>query len=85
MRQPFRTAADPGDLDAPHPRFSRYVALGDSQTEGVGDGDDSTGLIGLADRLAETMARTHRGCCTRTWPCAGSSPRRCARSSSRPR
>lgn len=38
------------------PGFSRYVALGDSQSEGVGDGDDSTGLIGLADRLAARMA-----------------------------
>ncbi|WP_318212428.1 SGNH/GDSL hydrolase family protein [Streptomyces sp. SJL17-1] len=37
--------------------FSRYVALGDSQTEGVGDGDDLTGLRGLADRLAEHLAR----------------------------
>ncbi|WP_330299463.1 SGNH/GDSL hydrolase family protein [Streptomyces sp. NBC_00503] len=34
----------------------RYVALGDSQTEGVGDGDDATGLRGFADRLAELMA-----------------------------
>ncbi|MEV6362636.1 SGNH/GDSL hydrolase family protein [Nocardia asteroides] len=37
-------------------RFTRYVALGDSQTEGVGDGDDSTGLRGLADRFAERLA-----------------------------
>ncbi|MEU2255265.1 SGNH/GDSL hydrolase family protein [Nocardia xishanensis] len=36
--------------------YSRYVALGDSQTEGVGDGDDRTGLRGLADRLAERLA-----------------------------
>ncbi len=41
--------------------FSRYVALGDSQTEGVGDGDDVTGLRGWADRLAEHMARHHSG------------------------
>jgi lysophospholipase L1-like esterase len=32
--------------------YSRYVALGDSQTEGLWDGDDSTGLHGFADRLA---------------------------------
>ncbi|MFJ3905490.1 SGNH/GDSL hydrolase family protein [Streptomyces sp. NPDC090025] len=38
--------------------FLRYVALGDSQTEGVGDGDDTTGLRGWADRLAETVARS---------------------------
>jgi len=36
----------------------RYVALGDSQTEGVGDGDDETGLRGWADRLAERLAAT---------------------------
>ncbi|MFE0733597.1 SGNH/GDSL hydrolase family protein [Streptomyces sp. NPDC058855] len=35
----------------------RYVALGDSQTEGVGDGDDIHGLRGWADRLAELLAR----------------------------
>lgn len=32
--------------------FARYVAIGDSQTEGLWDGDDTTGLIGFADRLA---------------------------------
>lgn len=37
--------------------FLRYVALGDSQTEGVGDGDDTVGLRGWADRLAELLAR----------------------------
>ncbi|UFS93142.1 SGNH/GDSL hydrolase family protein [Nocardia huaxiensis] len=36
--------------------YARYVALGDSQTEGVGDGDDLTGLRGWADRLAERLA-----------------------------
>nr|WP_063064648.1 SGNH/GDSL hydrolase family protein [Nocardia violaceofusca] len=39
--------------------FFRYVALGDSQSEGLGDGDDHTGLIGLADRLAATIARSN--------------------------
>ncbi|MBF6300924.1 SGNH/GDSL hydrolase family protein [Nocardia amamiensis] len=39
--------------------YSRYVALGDSQTEGVGDGDDQTGLRGLADRLAERLAASN--------------------------
>ncbi|MDQ1035871.1 lysophospholipase L1-like esterase [Streptomyces sp. V3I8] len=34
----------------------RYVALGDSQTEGLGDGDDVLGLRGCADRLAEELA-----------------------------
>ncbi|GAA1548195.1 SGNH/GDSL hydrolase family protein [Streptomyces albidochromogenes] len=36
--------------------YGRYVALGDSQTEGLGDGDDTTGLRGWADRLAEHLA-----------------------------
>ncbi|MVU75774.1 SGNH/GDSL hydrolase family protein [Nocardia sp. ET3-3] len=39
--------------------YTRYVAVGDSQTEGVGDGDDLTGLRGWADRLAERLARTN--------------------------
>ncbi|MFR9749697.1 SGNH/GDSL hydrolase family protein [Nocardia sp. 004] len=43
----------PGDT------YSRYVALGDSQTEGVGDGDDLIGLRGLADRFAELLAVTN--------------------------
>ncbi|MGW2615027.1 SGNH/GDSL hydrolase family protein [Streptomyces sp. NPDC001500] len=34
----------------------RFVALGDSQTEGLGDGDDVVGLRGWADRLAEHLA-----------------------------
>ncbi|MEV1067149.1 SGNH/GDSL hydrolase family protein [Streptomyces sp. NPDC050263] len=36
--------------------YTRYVALGDSQTEGLGDGDDSTGLRGWADRFAARLA-----------------------------
>jgi lysophospholipase L1-like esterase len=39
--------------------YSRYVALGDSQTEGLWDGDDSTGLHGFADRLA-LILEAHR-------------------------
>ncbi|WP_405021181.1 SGNH/GDSL hydrolase family protein [Kitasatospora sp. NBC_00070] len=39
----------------------RYVALGDSQTEGLGDGDDTVGLRGFADRLAERLARANPG------------------------
>ncbi|ARZ72135.1 SGNH/GDSL hydrolase family protein [Streptomyces sp. HU2014] len=39
----------------PHSEYFRYVALGDSQTEGLGDGDDLTGLRGWADRLAEHL------------------------------
>ncbi len=37
--------------------FRRYVALGDSQTEGLGDGDETGGYRGWADRLAEHLAR----------------------------
>jgi lysophospholipase L1-like esterase len=38
--------------------YLRYVAIGDSQTEGIGDGDDVSGHRGWADRLAEQLART---------------------------
>jgi lysophospholipase L1-like esterase len=40
--------ADPSPVTA----YRRYVALGDSQTEGLWDGDDDSGLHGFADRLA---------------------------------
>jgi lysophospholipase L1-like esterase len=43
-----------------HP-YHRYVALGDSQTEGMGDGDDTSGLRGFADRLAERLAEDSPG------------------------
>ena len=36
--------------------YARYVALGDSQTEGLGDGDEAGGYRGWADRLAEQLA-----------------------------
>ncbi|MGW4891977.1 SGNH/GDSL hydrolase family protein, partial [Kitasatospora sp. NPDC004240] len=49
------------ELPDPPARYLRYVALGDSQTEGVGDGDDATGLRGWADRLAERIAVTSPG------------------------
>ena len=39
--------------------YERYVAIGDSQTEGVGDGDDHTGLRGWADRLAARLAEVN--------------------------
>lgn len=38
--------------------FFRYVALGDSQTEGLGDGTEVAGFRGWADRFAESLART---------------------------
>ncbi|MFJ4058294.1 hypothetical protein ACIP11_07320 [Streptomyces albogriseolus] len=40
--------------------YLRYVALGDSQTEGVGDGDDVTGLRGFA------FEQENRDWCLRT-------------------
>jgi lysophospholipase L1-like esterase len=43
------------------PGYSRYVAIGDSQTEGLWDGDDSVGLRGFADRLAELVDTHHPG------------------------
>ena len=42
-------------------QYLRYVALGDSQTEGVGDGDDTMGLRGFADRLSEHLAQYNPG------------------------
>ncbi len=36
--------------------YARYVALGDSQTEGMGDGNEARGYRGWADRLAEQLA-----------------------------
>jgi lysophospholipase L1-like esterase len=41
--------------------YLRYVALGDSQTEGLWDGDDTSGVKGFADRLAERLEETHPG------------------------
>jgi len=41
--------------------YARYVAIGDSQTEGLWDGDDSAGLTGFADRLAAIIESHHPG------------------------
>lgn len=41
--------------------YARYVAIGDSQTEGVGDGDEAHGYRGWADRLAEMLAEGNPG------------------------
>ena len=41
-------------------RFERYVALGDSTTEGLDDPDGAGGYRGWADRLAERIA-AHQG------------------------
>ncbi|MFF3957355.1 SGNH/GDSL hydrolase family protein [Streptomyces sp. NPDC001890] len=45
----------------PNGEYLRYVALGDSQTEGLGDGDDTVGLRGFADRLAEHLTAVDPG------------------------
>jgi lysophospholipase L1-like esterase len=42
-------------------RFERYVALGDSSTEGLEDPDGAGGYRGWADRLAEHVAVAHPG------------------------
>lgn len=49
--------ADPSPLTA----YRRYVALGDSQSEGLWDGDDDSGLHGFADRLAVQLNSMHPG------------------------
>ena len=41
--------------------YSRYVAMGDSQTEGLWDGDDTVGLMGFADRLAVMIDEHYPG------------------------
>ena len=41
--------------------FARYVAIGDSQTEGLWDGDDSAGVVGFADRLAAMLDSLYPG------------------------
>ncbi|ORT55588.1 SGNH/GDSL hydrolase family protein [Streptomyces sp. CB03238] len=45
----------------PSGEYLRYVALGDSMTEGLGDGDDTVGVRGWADRLAEHLAAVNPG------------------------
>ena len=41
--------------------YARYVAIGDSSTEGLDDPDGAGGWRGWADRLAEHVARTSPG------------------------
>jgi lysophospholipase L1-like esterase len=41
--------------------YSRYVAIGDSQTEGLWDGDDTVGLTGFAHRLAMMLNEHYPG------------------------
>ncbi|MEU3446507.1 SGNH/GDSL hydrolase family protein [Streptomyces thermolilacinus] len=59
-----RHGSGPREDEPPHGhphRYARYVALGDSQTEGLGDGDDLTGLRGWADRFADHLVRHSPG------------------------
>lgn len=53
-----RTALSPTILHNARVEYARYVAIGDSFTEGVGDPDPSrpNGLRGWADRVAEVLA-----------------------------
>ncbi|WP_405164020.1 hypothetical protein OG203_02535 [Nocardia sp. NBC_01499] len=44
--------------------FARFVALGDSQTEGIGDPDGNGGYGGWADRFATQPAAWTRIACT---------------------
>ncbi|OBF65014.1 lysophospholipase [Mycobacterium sp. 852002-51971_SCH5477799-a] len=44
-----------------HAGYHRYVAIGDSQTEGLWDGDDTIGLLGFADRLAVMVDSLYPG------------------------
>jgi lysophospholipase L1-like esterase len=48
-------------VDRTAPAFTRYVAIGDSQSEGLWDGDDTTGVHGFADRLAVRLNSHHPG------------------------
>jgi lysophospholipase L1-like esterase len=41
--------------------YGRYVAIGDSQTEGLWDGNDTVGFLGFADRLAALIDSLHLG------------------------
>ena len=41
--------------------YTRYVAIGDSQTEGLWDGDDEAGVHGFADRLATRLDSRYPG------------------------
>ena len=41
--------------------YSRYVAIGDSQTEGLWDGNEAAGFLGFADRLAALLDSLYPG------------------------
>lgn len=66
-------------------RYTRYVAIGDSQTEGLWDGDDSGGLIGFADRLAALVDTHHPGLAYANLAVRGSESATCSTSNCRGR
>ena len=47
---------DRGERTVPQRVFARYVAIGDSSTEGLDDPDGRGGYRGWANRLAEALA-----------------------------
>lgn len=49
-------SADAGSIRPQPHQWSRYVALGDSMTEGLGDPGPDGGLVGWADRLAALLS-----------------------------
>ncbi len=57
MTVPHAEHQDQGQGDQRR-RYLRYVALGDSTTEGIGDGDEESGYRGVADRFADRLAAT---------------------------
>src|SRR5512134_3609654 len=54
-------AARRGRAGLSAPRFERYVALGDSSTEGLADGDPERGYRGWSRRLAERISAAQGG------------------------
>ncbi len=48
---------EPNGLNGDHRHYERYVAIGDSSTEGLNDPDGAGGYRGWADRLAQHIAR----------------------------
>jgi lysophospholipase L1-like esterase len=48
-------------MESPKPLFRRYVAIGDSSTEGLDDPDGRGGYRGWADRLAARVAASNPG------------------------
>ena len=57
-----RLKVKPVRVNRPPPaRFQRYVAIGDSSTEGLDDPDGHGGYRGWSQRLAERLAQVQGG------------------------